>query len=110
MFLLEVKLIWTASDLTAAAECEYALLRTVDYRLGWAEKLNLPDDPLQEQIARLGDRHEQRLLKSRQASGSVIQLPRVPTPYSAAALKTADEVTQAAFLQRPSVVYQGRVL
>jgi predicted RecB family nuclease len=65
MFLLEGRLIWTASDLTAAAECEYALLRTVDYRLGWAEKLNLPDDPLQEQIARLGDRHEQRLPEAR---------------------------------------------
>jgi len=78
MFLLEGRLIWTASDLTAATECEYALLRTVDYRLGWAEKLDLPDDPLQEQIARLGDRHEQRLLKSRQACGSVIQLPRAP--------------------------------
>ena len=107
MFSLEGRLIWTASDLTAAAECEYALLRTVDYRLGWAEKLNLSDDPLQEQIARLGDRHEQRLLKSRQAGGSVVQLPRVPTPYSAAALKAADEATRAAFLQRPSVVYQA---
>jgi hypothetical protein len=30
MFLLGGRLIWTASDLTAAAECEYALLRTVD--------------------------------------------------------------------------------
>jgi predicted RecB family nuclease len=107
MFLLEGRLIWTASDLTAAAECEYALLRAVDYRLGWAEKLNFPDDPLQEQIARLGDRHEQRLLKSRQASGSVIQLPRVPTPYLAAALTAADDATRAAFLQRPSVVYQA---
>jgi predicted RecB family nuclease len=107
MFLLEGKLIWTASDLTAAAQCEYALLRTVDYRLGWAEKIDFPDDPLQEQLARLGDRHEQRLLKSLQASGSVIQLPRVPAPYSVVALKAADEATQAAFLQRATVVYQA---
>jgi hypothetical protein len=28
---LEGRLIWTASDLTVAAECKYALLRTVDY-------------------------------------------------------------------------------
>jgi predicted RecB family nuclease len=107
MFLLEGRLVWTASDLSVAVECEYALLRTVDYRLGWAEKLNLPDDPMQEQLARLGDRHEQRLLESRQACGSVIQLPRVPTPYSAAALKAADEATRAAFSQRASVVYQA---
>jgi uncharacterized protein len=107
MFLLEGRLIWTASDLTAAAECEYALLRTIDYRLGWAEKPDVPDDPLQEQIARLGDRHEQRVLEMQQALGSVVALPRVPTPYSTAALKAADEATQAAFRERPTVVYQA---
>jgi hypothetical protein len=58
MFLLEGRLIWTASDLTAAAECEYALL------------------------------------------------PRMPTPYSTAALKAADEATQAAFRERPKVERQ----
>jgi uncharacterized protein len=106
MFLLEGKLIWTASDLTAAAECEYALLRTVDYRLEWAKKPDFPDDPLLEQIASLGDRHEQRLLAARRASTTVIELPRVATPYSAEALQAADEVTRAAFLQGATVVYQ----
>jgi hypothetical protein len=46
MFLLDgKKLIWTAFDLTAAAECEYALLWTVDYRLQWAETPPLPRIP-----------------------------------------------------------------
>jgi hypothetical protein len=81
MFLLEGKLIWTASDLTAAADCEYALLRTVDYRLEWVAKPDFPDDPLLQQIARLGDRHERRLLAERQAAGSVIELPRVATYF-----------------------------
>jgi uncharacterized protein len=106
MFLLEGKLIWTASDLTAAADCEYALLRTVDYRLEWVAKPDFPDDPLLQQIARLGDRHERRLLAERQAAGSVIELPRVAT-YSATGLKAADEATRAAFLQGAPVVYQA---
>jgi uncharacterized protein len=107
MFLLEGTLIWTASDLTAAAGCEYALLRTADYRLGWAENPEFPDDPLLEHIARLGDRHEERLLATRHAVGSVIELPRVPTPYTASALTAADAATRAALLKKADVVYQA---
>ena len=35
MFLIDGQLHWSASDLTAAAECEYGLLRTLDYKLRW---------------------------------------------------------------------------
>lgn len=107
MFLLEGNLIWTASDLTAAADCEYALLRTADYRLGWALSPEFPDDPLLAHIARLGDRHEERLLAARRTAGAVIELPRVPTPYTAAALSAADAATRAAFSQDADVVYQA---
>ena len=62
MFLINGNLHWSASDLTAAAECEYALLRTLDYKLGWADAIEQKKDPLQEHIGRLGDRHEARLL------------------------------------------------
>ena len=66
MFLINGQVHWSASDLTAAAECEYALLRTLDYKLGWAE------------------RSSRRRTRSR-AHRSARRPPRGATPRAAAA-------------------------
>lgn len=55
MFFLDDQIHWTASDLTEAVECEYAILRKLDYRLGRAAQIDIPKDPLMEHISRLGD-------------------------------------------------------
>lgn len=71
MFLLDDHFHWSASDLTAAAECEYGFLRRLDDKLGRAECFLPAEDPIQEHIARLGDAHEGRLLADLQATSDV---------------------------------------
>jgi len=106
MFLIDGSLHWSASDLTAAAECEYALLRTLDYKLGWADRIHLKEDPLQQHIAALGDRHEERLLAGFQSAANVAVLAHVEPPYTVATLEAAGDVTFNAFQAEPDVVYQ----
>ncbi|WP_138416282.1 TM0106 family RecB-like putative nuclease [Sinomonas gamaensis] len=63
MFFLgsQSQLVFSASDVVTAAKCEFALLRQLDEKLGLAPKLTI-DDPMRERAARLGDRHELRVL------------------------------------------------
>lgn len=63
MFLLDDDtVVYSASDLAAAASCEFALLRALDAKLGRTPPLQLPADAMLERAARLGDRHEERVL------------------------------------------------
>lgn len=107
MFLIDDVVHWSASDLTAAAECEYALLRTLDYKLGWADSIEAKEDPLQKHIAELGDRHEERLLDPFKADGRIAVLPHVEPPYTMAKLEAAGDATFKAFQSEPEVVYQA---
>ena len=52
----------SASDLTAAAACEYALLRSLDGKLGRGEPVPTAEDAMLARAARLGDAHEHRVL------------------------------------------------
>ncbi len=110
MFLIDGELRWSASDLSVAARCEYSVLRTLDYKLGRAERIETPPNALMEHIARLGDRHEETLLRELTAAGDVIALEHVRPPYSATALRAASQATIEAFQARPSVVYQAAFL
>jgi predicted RecB family nuclease len=106
MFLLDrQQLIWTASDLTQAAECEYKLLRIVDWRLKRIDALTGEEDPLMNKVAELGDRHEAHLLAAYEKDGAVIRLPR--SKYSRELLELTDAASREAFLRRPKVVYQA---
>ncbi|MCR6030349.1 TM0106 family RecB-like putative nuclease [Nocardioides sp. zg-579] len=58
MFLLDDRLVWSATDLTAAAECEFAVLSGLDRVLGRAPVVAVSDDPLGDQVAKLGELHE----------------------------------------------------
>lgn len=67
MFLLdpvgaEQDLVFSASDLVAASECEYRTLRILDEKLGRSPKAEFPDDEMQRRAAALGDRHEAKVL------------------------------------------------
>ncbi|MGE3326376.1 MAG: TM0106 family RecB-like putative nuclease [Acidimicrobiia bacterium] len=107
MFLIDGNLHWSASDLTAAAECEYTLLRTLDYKLGWAEKIVVAEDPLQEHIARLGDKHEERLLDGFKVDSEVAVLDHIDPPYTLAKIEAAHDATLKAFMASPEIVYQA---
>lgn len=74
MFLLEADvsagagaapdLVFSASDLVAASECEYRTLRVLDEKLGRAAKAEFPPDEMRVRAGELGDRHEQTVLDS----------------------------------------------
>ena len=44
MFVADDRVIYSASDLAAAARCEYALLRSFDAQLGWGPRVAVEDD------------------------------------------------------------------
>ena len=59
---LAQRVIWSASDLKAAAECEFAWCRAIDAKLGRVPAVDEPEDATLARAARLGDVHEQNVL------------------------------------------------
>nr|WP_217509235.1 TM0106 family RecB-like putative nuclease [Pseudarthrobacter sp. C4D7] len=55
-------LVFSASDLVAASECEYRTLRILDEKLGRTAKAEFPPDEMQKRAGELGDQHEQTVL------------------------------------------------
>jgi uncharacterized protein len=58
-----VTVLYSATDITNAAACEYALVRRLDAKLGRSAPPPEADDPMLERAARLGDAHELRALE-----------------------------------------------
>ncbi len=56
------RVIWSASDLKAAAECEFAWCRVIDAKLGRVPAVEEPEDATLKRAAQLGDVHEQNVL------------------------------------------------
>ena len=61
MFVTGGCIVYSASDLAAAARCEYALLRDFDAKLGWGPAVPVEDELLA-RTAALGTEHERRRL------------------------------------------------
>ncbi|UKA55407.1 TM0106 family RecB-like putative nuclease [Arthrobacter sp. FW305-BF8] len=57
-------LVFSASDLVAASECEYRTLRILDEKLGRSPKADFPPDEMQARAGKLGDLHEHKVLAS----------------------------------------------
>src|SRR5512132_1583827 len=68
VFVVDDRVIYSASDLAAAARCEYALLRSFDARLGWGPSVAVEDELLA-RTAKLGGEHEQRHLDVLRSAG-----------------------------------------
>ncbi len=56
------RVIWSASDLKAAAECEFAWCRAIDAKLGRVPAVVEPEDATLARAALLGDVHERNVL------------------------------------------------
>jgi uncharacterized protein len=67
LLLSDGTVVYSASDLTVAASCEFGLLRRLDAKLGRIPPLELPDDAMRERAARLGDRYEAEVLAEMRA-------------------------------------------
>lgn len=78
VFLLDDRVVFSASDLSAAAVCEYALLRTLDAHLGRVEAGVAAADPMLERTSALGFAHERRQLEAfqKQFGAGVSIMPR----------------------------------
>jgi predicted RecB family nuclease len=119
MFLLDDgTIVHSASDLTAAATCEYAVLRVLDAKLGRGEPVELAGDAMLVRAAALGDAHEQRVLQQyRDALGpwdpaagtgvAEIERPAGRLARDRFALEAAHQETLAALAAGADVVYQA---
>lgn len=105
----EGRLVTSASDLKAASECEFAWVRAIDARLGRIAQVVEPEDLTLERAARLGDRHERRVLEQYLAADpdGIVTIAQVSSS-DAPALAEAVRLTNAA-LADPSVriIYQA---
>ena len=104
----EGRIVWSASDLKAAAECEFAWLRAIDAKLGRVSAVDEPDDPTLERAGRLGDRHEERQLAAYRAEfgDRVAEIPETRSS-DAAGLARAVALTRDALASDARVIYQA---
>lgn len=98
------RVVYSASDLAAAARCEYALLRSFDAKLGRGPAV-ATEDELLARTAGLGDEHEQRHLDELRESADITVIGR--PAYTLDGLTAAAEQTMRAVDRRAPVIYQA---
>ncbi|MGV0802179.1 nuclease, partial [Mycolicibacterium elephantis] len=104
MFVTDDRVIYSASDLAAAARCEYALLRAFDAKLGRGPAVAVEDELLA-RTAQLGDQHEQRHLDELRGRADVAIIGR--PSYTVEGLTAAAQATMRAVQRRAPVIYQA---
>lgn len=90
------RVIFSATDLKAAAECEFAWARAIDAKLGRVPAVEEPVDATLARAAALGDAHELKVLEAyreRFGAGAVSEVSKVSSadPASLAAVVTETE-------------------
>ncbi|KAA9133824.1 TM0106 family RecB-like putative nuclease [Microbacterium caowuchunii] len=103
------RIVWSASDLKAAAECEFAWMRQIDARLGRLPAVPDPEDLMLERAARLGTQHEVAVLERYRATyGARVTEIREARSGDAAGMAAAVADTIAALADPDTdVVYQA---
>jgi len=115
LFLLDDHVIYGASDLANAAECEFALLREFDVELGRLPKGDQEVDPMLARTGALGDAHEQEYLAELTArfgehdpvTGRGVLSDLANPRYDRDSLEARHRATIAALRAGTDVVYQG---
>ena len=103
------RIVWSASDLKAAAECEFAWLRAIDAKLGRLPAVEEPEDLTLARAGRLGTQHELRQLEAYRAQypGRVVELPETRSS-DAEGIAAAVAATNAALADPDvAVIYQA---
>lgn len=105
----DARVVWSASDLKAAAECEFAWLRAIDAKLGRVPAVEEPEDATLERAARLGTAHERRVLAEyREQHGDAVVEVAETSSRDAEGLAEAVAQTERALLDPAvAVVYQA---
>lgn len=105
----EARIVWSASDLKAAAECEFAWLRAIDAKIGRIAAVPDPEDATLERAAALGTAHELRVLDDyRSRWGAAVREIPAARSSDADALAEAVRLTDEALADPTAeVVYQA---
>jgi len=103
------RVVWSASDLKAAAECEFAWLRQLDARLGRIPAVVEPEDVMLERAARLGTRHELAVLQRYrdEFDDAVVEIPETRSGDEAAMTDAVAATVAALADPGAHVVYQA---
>nr|WP_201468967.1 bifunctional RecB family nuclease/DEAD/DEAH box helicase [Microbacterium hydrocarbonoxydans] len=103
------RVIWSASDLKAAAECEFAWCRAIDAKLGRVPAVEEPDDATLARAALLGDVHEQNVLARYidELGPDRVHLVDKVSSVDAEALAAAVDETVRALGSKAVVVFQA---
>nr|WP_125612665.1 TM0106 family RecB-like putative nuclease [Specibacter cremeus] len=110
----ESDLIFSASDLVIASDCDYQSLRILDEKLGRTPKADFAPDAMLERAARLGDAHEAKVLRElvkqygdwNPTTGRGVKIVDRAEPTRAALGAKRDE-TLAALRNGADVVFQA---
>lgn len=106
VFVTGDSIVYSASDLAAAARCEFALLRDFDAKLGRGPATAIEDELLT-RTATLGDEHERReLARLRERFGDAVAVIGRPA-YTPAGLAAATDATLRAVADHAPAVYQA---
>ncbi len=92
------RVIWSASDLKAAAECEFAWARAIDAKLGRVPAVEEPEDATLARAAMLGDAHEVKVLaayRERFGADAVHEIERVHSADTGALSRVVTETLDA---------------
>ncbi|KJC64925.1 TM0106 family RecB-like putative nuclease [Agreia bicolorata] len=111
MFLLDGTVVYSASDLTAAASCEWALMRKLDAKLGRIDEVVEAEDDMLQRTATLGDLHELATLEHLRETGGVVEIERPAIDQVAvAAAETLEALRGGAAVVFQGAFFDGRFL
>jgi len=110
----ENRVVWSASDLKLAAECEFAWMRALDAKLGRVPAVEEPEDATLIRAAALGDVHERTVLaqyiadlgEAVDGGAGVVALPKVSSADPDELGRVVAQ-TEGALRSRASVVFQA---
>lgn len=106
-------IIWSPTDLTSAASCEYGFLTALDRKLGRAESVVSEPDALMDQIAKLGNQHEATVLSAfidelgHARPGAGVHVIERAASSTAEALSATATLTRDSFATSPDMVVQA---
>ncbi|MGF6824080.1 putative RecB family nuclease [Microbacterium sp. ZKA21] len=104
----EQRVIWSASDLKLAAECEFAWCRAIDAKLGRVPAVVEPEDATLRRAAELGDVHELNVLQAyRDRFGAGVHEVSKVSSREAASLAAVVAETNDALRSDARVLFQA---
>jgi predicted RecB family nuclease len=109
VFVRSSRVYYSASDLKAAVECEWALMRKLDAKLGRIEAVEETEDAMLARASILGGEHEARALanyRTTYAEG-VVEIETEDARADPEILRAAQQCTIEALQQGKDVVFQA---